>query len=214
MKCPRHNFPCGEITLEGELQLPRGKVPFPGVVVCHPHPLYGGDMWNNVVTAICQALTDNFIVAFRFNFRGVGQSEGDFDGGVGEQEDVRAALAFLRSRPAIDSSRIGLAGYSFGAGVALPVAVGDKEVNHLALVSPSLVAEAWVLLKDYPQPKFIMVGDNDFVLPVEHFQSHIAEIPEPKQCHVISGADHFWAGHEADMADKVAAFFADGQAGV
>ena len=116
------DFPCGDITLEGEWHLPQGKGPFPAVVVCHPHSLYGGNMSNNVVVAICQSLLQNSVAAFRFNFRGVGKSDGTFGGGTAEQQDVSAALDFASSTPNIDPVRIGLAGYSFGGSVALPVA--------------------------------------------------------------------------------------------
>ena len=91
-------------------------------------------MSNNVVFAIFQVLAQRSIAAFRFNFRGVGKSEGDFGEGITEQEDVKAALAFISTTPDIDQKRTGLAGYSFGAGVALPVALQDERVNLLALV--------------------------------------------------------------------------------
>ena len=88
-------FPCGEISLEGVLHLPDGEGTFPGVVVCHPHPLYGGDMENNVVITICQAMVARSVAALRFNFRGAGGSGGQFGGGVKERDDVTAALDYL-----------------------------------------------------------------------------------------------------------------------
>ncbi len=203
-------FPCGDITLEGELHIPQGKGPFPGVVVCHPHPLYGGDMFNNVVIAICRALPQHSIAALRFNFRGVGESGGDFGGGITEQEDVRAALAFILSTPDIDSKRIGLAGYSFGARVALPVALQDEQVKLLTLVSPPLADSGWEQLKKYPKPKLLIVGDADSFIPLEYFQQHTKEIPDPRQYQVVAGADHFWWGYEDEIARQVTGFFAAG----
>src|SRR6266540_978811 len=111
-------FPSGELSLEGLLHLPE-QTPAPGIVVCHPHPMYGGDMHNNVVDAICDTAVAEGIAALRFNFRGAGASEGRYDNGVGEQDDVRAALTYLRGLPEVDSARVALAGYSFGAAVAL-----------------------------------------------------------------------------------------------
>ena len=143
MTSTRARFPCGDITLEGEWHFPQGNGPFPAVVVCHPHPLFGGDMLNNVVVAICQALSRQSIAAFRFNFRGVGNSGGAFGRGIAEQEDVKAALAFVLSNPDIDAGRIGLVGYSFGASVALPVALQDERLGLLALVSPALSDSGW-----------------------------------------------------------------------
>lgn len=196
--------------MEGEWHLPQGKGPFPVVVVCHPHPLYGGDMSNNVVVAICQALSQQAIAAFRFNFRGVGNSEGSFGRGIGEQEDVKAALTFVSLSPEINATKIGLAGYSFGASVALPVAIQHERVNLLALVSPALSATGWEQLKGYRKSKLIMIGDADFVIPLEQFRQYIDDIPDPKQYHVIQDADHFWRGYEEEVGQKVTQFFASG----
>ena len=203
-------FPCGDIVLEGELHLPQGAGPFPCVVVCHPHPLYGGNMLNNVVVAICQALTRYSIAAFRFNFRGVGGSGGSFGGGIAEQEDVKAALVFISSRAGIDAKRLGLAGYSFGAGVALPAALQDERISRLALVSPAFSDSGWEQLREYQRPKFLIVGDADFVIPLERFQQQVKDIADPEQYQVVSGADHFWFGYEQEVAEQVARFFASG----
>lgn len=203
------SFPCGDLILEGVWHLPEAR-PSPAVIVCHPHPLYGGNMSNNVVTAICQALPGHSIAAFRFNFRGVDNSGGAFGGGTAEQEDVRAALDFVRSTPDIDGQRIGLAGYSFGAGVALAAAFQDERVGLLALVSPPLSDSGWEQLKGYSRSKFLIVGDTDFAVPLESFKQRIKEIPEPRQYDVVTGADHFWLGREEELARKVTRFFADG----
>ena len=203
-------FPCGDIALEGIWHLPQAASPLPAVIVCHPHPLYGGNMSNNVVLAICQVLAQRSIAALRFNFRGVGSSEGGFGEGIAEQEDVRAALALISTTPAIDQKRIGLTGYSFGAGVALPVALQDARVNLLALVSPALLDSGWEQLKGYTKPKLLVTGNHDFVIPLSQFEQYIKAIPEPKHCQVISGADHFWQGYEEEVSQEVARFFIAG----
>ncbi len=203
-------FPCGEITLEGVWHLPQAEGPFPGVVVCHPHPLYGGNMSDNVVVAICRALSDHNLAAFRFNFRGVSRSEGSFGGGITEQDDIRAALSLVLSSPDIDAQKIGLAGYSFGAGVALPVALQDERVSRLALVSPALSDAGWEQLTEYDKPKFLVIGDADFVISLERFRERIQEVPGPKQYQVISGADHFWWGYRELLAQKITDFFTAG----
>ncbi len=210
MKRVSVTFPCGDISLEGIWHLPQATSSLPAVIVCHPHPLYGGNMSNNVVFAICQVLAQRSIAAFRFNFRGVGKSEGDFGEGITEQEDVKAALAFISTAPDIDPKRIGLAGYSFGAGVVLPVALQDERVNLLALVSPALSDSGWEQLKGYTKPKLLICGNRDFVIPQSQFEQYIKDIPEPKHCQVISGADHFWQGYEEEVAQKVAQFFVAG----
>jgi len=203
-------FPCADISLEGVWHFPEGTDPFPAVIVCHPHPLYGGNMSNNIVFAICQALAQQSIAALRFNFRGVRKSGGEFGEGIAEQEDVRAALALVSSTPNIDQKRIGLAGYSFGAMVATPVAVQDERVKLLALVSPALSDSGWEQLKGYTKPKFLIAGDNDFVIPEQQLWQQVKDIPEPKQCQIIPGADHFWAGFEEEVAQRVTQFCADG----
>jgi alpha/beta superfamily hydrolase len=203
-------FSCADISLEGVWHFPESTGPFPTVIVCHPHPLYGGNMSSNVVFAICQALAQKSIAAFRFNFRGVGKSGGKFGEGIAEQEDVKAALAFVLSTPNIDQKKIGLAGYSFGTMVATPVAVQDERFKLLALVSPALSDSGWGQLKTYTKPKFLIVGDNDFVIPEQKFRQQVKDIPEPKQCQIIAGADHFWTGFEEEVAQRVAKFFADG----
>ncbi|MFC1943597.1 alpha/beta hydrolase [Chloroflexota bacterium] len=210
MNSTHAEFPCGDISLEGELHLPQGRGPFPSVVVCHPHPLYGGNMLNNIVVAICQALSQYSIAAFRFNFRGVGRSGGEFGGGIAEQEDVKAALDFLLSTPDIDTERIGLVGYSFGASVALPVALQDERISLLALVSSALSDSGWEQLKGYHKAKFLIVGDADFVIPLEQLQQHIKDVADPKQYQVVSGADHFWRGYEEEVAQQVTRFFVAG----
>jgi len=164
-------------------------------------------MLNNIVVAICQALSQRSVAAFRFNFRGVGRSEGEFGGGIAEQEDVKSALDFLLSTPYIDTERIGLVGYSFGASVALPVALKDERASLLALVSPALSYSGWEQLKGYHKAKFLIVGDADFVIPLERFQQRIKNVPDPKQYQVVSGADHFWQGYEEEVAQKIAQFF-------
>jgi alpha/beta superfamily hydrolase len=205
------SFPSGGLTLEGVWHLPEASGPLPAVIVCHPHPLYGGNMSANVVFYLCQALAGAGMAALRFNFRGVGKSQGEFGGGQAEQDDVRAALDFVSSTPNIDKDRIGLAGYSFGGGVALPVAIQDERVKMLALISPAL-PDGGEQLKEYIKPKFIIVGQNDDVIAQQELRVLFQEIPQPRQMDIISGADHFWGGYEEIVAEKVTGFFAQGLA--
>jgi alpha/beta superfamily hydrolase len=205
------SFPSGGLTLEGVWHLPEASGPFPAVVVCHPHPLYGGNMSANVVFYICQALAGAGMAALRFNFRGVGKSQGEFGGGISEQEDVRAALDLVLATENIDKSKIGLAGYSFGGGVAAALAVGDERVKLLALVSPAL-PDGGEQLKGYKKPKFIIVGENDDVIGQQELRALFQEIPQPRQFEIIRGADHFWGGYEEIVAEKVTRFFAKGLA--
>ena len=210
MKRTHITFPCGDISLEGVWHLPEANSPTPAIIVCHPHPLYGGDMNNNAVFAICEAVAERGIAALRFNFRGVGNSGGAYGDGIDEQEDVTAALDYVAASPNIDTRRVGLAGYSFGTGVIVPVAVKDSRVQLIALVSPALSDASWKQLKTYSKPRFLISGEHDFVIPVAQFRQHVNEMAEPKQWEVVAGADHFWGGYEDQIAPKIARFFADG----
>ena len=200
-------FPCGDLSLEGNLCVPDGKGAFAAAVICHPHPLYGGMMDNNVVIAVCQALSQSSVATLRFNFRGVGRSQGKHDSGIGEQDDVASALTFLSSMEGIDQSRTGLCGYSFGAGVALEVAVRNDQVRALALISPILSHPSPI--ERYNKPKLLLWGDRDLALPSAELERFTDKLPEPKHYEVVAGPDHFWWGYEDIVASRVATFFTD-----
>ncbi len=200
-------FPCGDLSLEGVTAVPESKGPFPGVVVCHPHSLYGGEMNNNVVVPICLALAQASVASLRFNFRGVGASQGKFADGIGEKEDVAAAISYLSSLEAIDKDKIGLCGYSFGGAVSLEVAPADERVQALALVSPEI--STYVPLKQYNKPKLIICGAADQFVSIIALQRLAQELPPPNDFELVSGADHFWAGYEDKVAARIAAFFVD-----
>ena len=203
----RVKFPCGDLILEGVTTVPESKSPFAGVVVCHPHPLYGGAMDNNVVVPVCQALAQASIASLRFNFRGVGASHGNFSDGVGEREDVVAAISYMSTLDAIDKDRIGLCGYSFGGAVSLEVAPADERVKALALISPAI--STYIPLKQYTKPKLIICGAADQFVGIISLQRLAEELPPPNDFELVSGADHFWGGYEDKVAARIAAFFLD-----
>ena len=203
----RVTFPSGELFLEGIVAIPQGAGPLPAVIVCHPHPLYGGSMDNNVVCSLSQTLTKASFVSFKFNFRGVGGSKGEFGQGIGEQADVEAAISFISTLKEIDSARIGLVGYSAGAGFALPTGSSDGRIKALAAVSPPLNMFSFDFLKSCPKPKFLISGSRDNFTPADQFLEFSQNLAEPKQCEIIEGADHFWWEHESRLAAKVTDFF-------
>ena len=193
-------FQSGELTLEGELHLP-DSTPAPAAVVCHPHPPSGGDMGNNVVLAACEALAGRGFAALRFNFRGVGSSEGAFDNGQGEQQDVQAALDKLLSLSEVDPKRIGLVGYSFGAMMAAEVAGGH--LRGLALISPPV---AYADLRvGWGCPALVLGGGKDDIAPPDRLRT-VAE-PPGVELHVVENADHGWWGQEEELASVLAEFF-------
>jgi len=198
------SFHSGNLALEGVYTAPQGEGPFPAVVVCHPHPLYGGMMDNNVVLAVCHALSRVAIASLRFNFRGVGGSEGAHDGGIGERDDVAAAIGFVTSAAGIEADRIGLCGYSFGAVVALEAAARTAQVRALTLISPILSPGS--PLEGYEKPKLLIWGSRDLALPAG-LDSLMAKVAGPKQYEAVTGADHFWWGYEDRIGSAAADFF-------
>ena len=196
-------FPCGDLTLVGVVHRPQG-LGLPGVAVCHPHPLYGGDMDNNVVVALCQALAGGGMVALRFNFRGVGGSGGSYGGGFGERQDARATLDFLAGLAEVDGGRLGLAGYSFGALVALSAA--DERVRALAAVSPPAGGLDPASFRPGIQT-LLVSGDRDDISPALRLPEMAASLGPPCEIRSVAGADHSWWGYEETLARAVLEFF-------
>jgi alpha/beta superfamily hydrolase len=164
-------------------------------------------MDNNVVSCVCEALVQAGLISFKFNFRGVGGSQGEFGQGTGEKEDVEAAISFISTVKEVDSERIGIAGYSAGAGFALPVGSKDARIKALAAISPPLSMFDFDFLKSYSKPKLLISGSRDDLIPADHFLQFCQKLNEPKECESIEGADHFWWGYESHLGDEVAAFF-------
>jgi hypothetical protein len=163
-------------------------------------------MDHKVVAAVCAGLPGRGIAAFSFNFRGVGRSRGRYGNGVGERKDVAAALRFVASDAAVDASRLGLAGYSFGAGVACAVATPRRKVKALALISPWLEGEDWDRVRVWSGPRLLIWGSLDeFVI---RGYERLARRMGIEGCQVIEMADHFWAGHEEELVERVSDFFA------
>jgi uncharacterized protein len=200
-------FPSGDLQLEGILYSP-DQPSSTVVVVCHPHPLRGGDMHNNVVMAIAGAVqAAGHHAAFTFNFRGVGASEGSHDEGRGEQDDVRAAIACALSLEGVE--RASLAGYSFGAGVAANVAAKDS-FEALALVSlPTSHPNLESRLHAYSGRLLLLVGDADHVSSAEKLQSIAEARKNATEFICLPGVDHFWRGAEPPLEQHVSAFFAE-----
>lgn len=202
-------FQSGTIELEGIIHLPpKGQGPAPGVVVCHPHPLHGGDMDNPVVLAACDGLAGERIAALRFNFRGTGQSQGSHDRGKAEQDDVLAALQALRGIEGIDTRRLGLAGYSFGAGVALATVSRSSDVRAVAAIAPALTGLGSTGAQAWAGPKLILLGDADSFIPLEKIKDMVSRMAQSTELQVLAGADHFFEGYDATIAQHVGRFFA------
>lgn len=190
--------------LEGVLTLPHAAGPFPGIVICHPHTLYGGDMHNNVVLAVADEMTAQGMAVLRFNFRGAGNSQGRFSDGQGEQNDVFAALAYLENCSDLDSQRLGLAGYSFGAMVAINASQKRSGLQGVAAVSPVVTSG---IFNGLGHPLLVISGEDDDVTSLAQIRTELKKASREDALTVIPGADHFWWNHEKVMAQAVTHFF-------
>jgi alpha/beta superfamily hydrolase len=167
----------------------------------------GGDMNNNVVMAICYCLTRVGIATLPFNFRGVGGSQGTYDDGRGEVDDALEAIRFLASNEAIEEGNVGLAGYSFGAGVAMKAALRDDLPKAVSVVARARVDADDNLERRPSLPMLFVVGDQDRLMPADQFQELAARLTTPPEMHLVTGADHFFMGQEIQAGQVVAAFF-------
>ncbi len=162
-------------------------------IVAHPHPLFGGTMDNKVVTTIARAMYDAGAAVFRFNFRGVGKSEGAYDEGRGETEDMRAVIAHARAAVGSDTRPLWLAGFSFGGAVAL--AASEKEAaDEMVLVAPALQRIAhWANVKDGGNPPastLLIHGEKDDTVPLADSMDWARS--RDLAVTVVPGADHFF----------------------
>ena len=203
------SFKSKGLTLEGVLTVPQGQTgPFPAAVLCHPHPLFGGTMDNNVIAAVAGALDGVGIATLRFNFRGVPPSEGKSDEGKGEQQDIRAALDILKRWPGIDGKRLALVGYSFGAQVILRGLGRYGAARALALISPPLPVFDDSPVARSSKAKLFLIGSGDRLVGSEQLRERVAALPPPTEFREIPEADHMWRGHESEAAQHVAEFLA------
>ena len=164
-------------------------------------------MNSNVVTAIAARLSGDGIAALRFNFRGVGASDGEFAWGSGGTDDAEAALDMLSLREEVDSSRIGVAGYSFGAAVALQASMVSGVAQAVAAIAcPSAQLRDFSGLEILP-PKLFVMGDNDHNFPADQFRFLTRRFSDPRRAELIAGADHFFRGYEDVVGEMTSEFF-------
>ncbi len=195
------------VTLEGVLEIPESTGPqMPAALVCHPHPLYGGNMSNNVVSALCESFVSSGVAALRFNFRGVGESAGKHGEGISETIDVTACLDLLCSDSRFDRSKLVLSGYSFGSWVAMKTAASDERPSRLIMISPPVDMYDFSFLSSEKRPKLMIAGDNDFVCSIQKYNELIKICPDPCISVLLKGHDHFHWGSEADIKKNVRDF--------
>jgi uncharacterized protein len=187
-----------------------GKAPAAFIVVCHPHPLHGGTMTNKVVTTLARTAHAQGVPSVRFNFRGVGASEGAFDEGRGETLDALAAVAFGRQR--WPDASLWLAGFSFGAVVALRASTtrGVGQVERLVTIAPAL-GRNFGSVREISVPAcpwLVVQGDADEVIDGNLVIDWAQELQPAPQLVVMPGVGHFFHGHLTPLQDAVATFLA------
>jgi alpha/beta superfamily hydrolase len=179
--------------LEAMLKHPdAGSEPPAVAVVCHPHPMFGGTMHNKVVHAAAEALAGRGLPTLRFSFRGVGRSGGRHDNGRGEQDDLKAALAFLEER--WPGRPIVAAGYSFGAFVALAVGCADDRVVSLIGIAAPVGVYPFGFLRVCDKPLVLIQGEADPLAPLPLAFALAATLPGGARVVPIPGADHAFRG--------------------
>lgn len=190
----------GKIRLEGLMKKMPGDR---GAVVTHPHPLYGGDMHNNVVEAVCKAYQEKGYSTLRFNFRGAGNSEGGYDEGIGEQDDVGAAIDYLSD---LGKEEIDLAGYSFGSWV---IALGInryKKAKRVIMISPPVDLMDFSCLANNPKIMLVITGSEDEISDHRSVKDVIPSWNREAIFKIIKGADHFYWSSIGDLQKIIAEF--------
>jgi len=193
-------IPCGEWRLEGVLA--ERTDTDRAAVICHPHPLYGGNMNNPVVRAIEDGFQRAGLATLRFNFRGVGESTGSYGAGIGEADDLRAAAAWILDYTGAEA--LSVAGYSFGAMVVLRAGGGIAQADRLVAVAPPLSFFDLGGLNLGAMSKLFIVGDRDQYCDAGELARQLIDVPEPARSVVVAGADHFLFGYEAEIRAIVA----------
>jgi uncharacterized protein len=194
--------------LEALLDAPSATEPVRAAVVfAHPHPQYGGTMHTKTVFQGAKALARIGCAVLRFNFRGVGASEGTFDRGEGEMDDFRAALDYMAAHyPGLP---LWAAGFSFGSWVALETGATDDRVKVLIGIAPPVATSASGMNYAFPntlvstKPKFFVQGEADEVCPLEGMWHFYGQLQEPKELVAIDGADHLFEGRTAEVGEAL-----------
>ena len=195
-------FMAGAIKIEGLLQaLPGDK----GVVISHPHPLYGGSMHNNVVESLVRAYQQTGYSTLRFNFRGVGSSQGEYENGRGEQEDVKAAVRYLGEH---GKNAVDLAGYSFGAWVNGLTGLDGDIVRRMVMISPPVAFLDFSSALSIPQLRLVIAGSRDEIAPPELIQTKLPNWNPGARLEIIEGADHFYGSYTAKLESILISYLA------
>ena len=197
--------------LQALLESPPGPAPAGAAVICHPHPVHGGTMQNKVAHTLARSFVDAGFAALRFNFRGVGSSDGAFDNGAGEVGDVLAAVEWMRKE--MPGLPLWLAGFSFGAAMAVHAAVACRP-DGLVSVAPAVSRFIGKLPRQPECPWLIVQGDRDELVHVEETIAWLNELEPGPELEVFEHTEHFFHGKLVQLRNAVLDFIRINTAGV
>jgi len=172
----------------------------PAVVICHPHPQFGGTMRNKVVYWMGRAFEQRGCSVLRFNFRGVEASEGVWDEGNGEADDARAALEWMSQMHPY--SPLWLAGFSFGCYAGLQAARTDSRVSQMFAVAPAVNLWSFAFMRGEQRPITVVAGSEDEIVPFARIKNSVKG-KDHIHFHAIDGAGHFFPDHMQQMCDAL-----------
>ena len=193
-------FSSKDIKLEGLLDQTSSDK---GVVITHPHPQYGGDMYSHVVKLITDVFQDKSYTTLRFNFRGVGNSQGNYDNGKGEQTDVISAINYLAD---IGIMHIDLAGYSFGSWINALAAGDNPFVKQTLMISPPADFVDFSPVSSIKSLKLVVTGTNDDFASAGTLKKMVPLWNRSARIEIIDGADHFYLSHTTELEKRLEAF--------
>jgi hypothetical protein len=195
--------------LEALLKDPEG-VAHGAAVVCHPHPLHGGTMHTKAVYRAAQALNEAGLMALRFNFRGVGASTGSYEEGIGEREDVVAALDWLEDR--YPQLPLVCGGFSFGSLVGLGVGVQDERVDGLLGLGLPVrnLDYDFGFLAETAKPVLVVQGEEDELGSGEDVADVLSDLGSHITLVRIPGADHYFTGRLDELREAVRGYYQSG----
>lgn len=195
--------PAGD--LEALLELPQDTEVIGCAVVCHPHPLHGGTMQNKVSHTLARSFIGQGFIALRFNFRGVNESDGEFDEGRGEVEDVFAAMDWLSvNYPGLP---LWNAGFSFGAAIAIRASALRRPAGLIS-IAPAISRFTSSLSSQPECPWLILQGDQDELVAVDQTVAWVNELEPGPELQILEGAEHFFHGKLTLLREAVEAFIA------
>ena len=177
------------------------------VVLCHPHPQFGGTMNTKGIFRSARALQSLGMATLQFNFRGVGQSAGKYDDGRGEKEDVRAAIVFLEQR--YPGAHLAVLGFSFGAWVGFEVAASDERIVQLIGLGVPLKISPFSFLAPCEKPKLIIQGSRDEFGPRAVVEEWFGTLAEPKELVLIEGSTHLFEHWIAELQQALVRYFGE-----